>query len=227
MTQRTCTRACSHSRTLTRGLATRVPATRVLATHRPAHPPRRRHTPDCADRLAAVSPHRMGPVVNCAAYAEGCRVANVSVEDISEVLKVPGQFVWVGLNEPDETLLRQIQQEFGLHDLAVEDALSAHQRPKLEEYGQGLFVVLRTVEMQDGHLALGETHIFVGPRYVVSVRHGSTRSYAEVRAHCEARPHLLRKGPGFVLYALMDFVVDRYFPIANELEDRLDGLEKE
>ena len=118
----------------------------------------------------------MSTVVNCAAYAEGCRVANIPVEDISEALEVPGQFVWVGLHEPDEALLRQIQQEFGLHDLAVEDALSAHQRPKLEEYGQGIFVVLRTAELQEDKIAIGETHIFVGPRYVVSVRHGSTLS---------------------------------------------------
>jgi magnesium transporter len=172
----------------------------------------------------------MNMVVNCASYADGCRVSNIPVEDISEVLKVPGQFVWVGLHEPDEALLRQIQQEFGLHDLAVEDALRAHQRPKLEEYGDGLFVVLRTARLDEGaddHIALGETHIFVGPRYLVSVRHGASLSYAEVRARCEASPRLLKKGPGFVLYAIMDFVVDHYFPIVNQLEDRLDGIEEE
>jgi len=169
----------------------------------------------------------MSTVVNCASYAEGCRVANIPFEEISEALEVPGQFVWVGLHEPDEALLRQVQKEFGLHDLAVEDALSAHQRPKLEEYGQAIFVVLRTAEQQEGKIAIGETHIFVGPRYVVSVRHGSTLSYAEVRKRCETTPHLLRKGPGFVLYALMDFVVDHYFPIVDALEDRLDTIEEE
>jgi magnesium transporter len=169
----------------------------------------------------------MSTVVNCASYAEGCRVANIPVEEISEALDVPGQFVWVGLHEPDEALLRQVQKEFGLHDLAVEDALSAHQRPKLEEYGQAIFVVLRTAEQQERKIAIGETHIFVGPRYVVSVRHGSTLSYAEVRKRCETTPHLLRKGPGFVLYALMDFVVDHYFPIVDALEERLDTIEEE
>jgi magnesium transporter len=169
----------------------------------------------------------MGTVVNCASYAEGCRIANIPIEDISEALEVPGQFVWVGLHEPDEPLLRQIQEEFGLHDLAVEDALSAHQRPKLEEYGESLFVVLRTAELQDGKIVLGETHIFVGPRYLVSVRHGSSLSYAEVRKRCESTPHLLRKGPGFVLYALMDFVVDHYFPIVDALEERLDAIEEQ
>lgn len=169
----------------------------------------------------------MGMVVNCAAYADGCRVANIPIEDISEALKVPGRFVWVGLHEPDEALLRQVQKEFGLHDLAVEDALRAHQRPKLEEYGQGLFVVLRTAQMQDDRIVLGETHIFVGPRYVVSVRHGSSLSYTDVRTRCEATPHLLRKGPGFVLYALMDFIVDHFFPILTALEERLDNLEEQ
>ena len=171
----------------------------------------------------------MSMVVNCAAYAEGRRARNIPIEEISEVVKVPGQFVWVGLHEPDEPLLRQVQEEFGLHDLAVEDALRAHQRPKLEEYGDGLFIVLRTARLEagDGHIALGETHVFVGPNYVVSVRHGASLSYAEVRSRCETTPHLLRKGPGFVLYALMDFVVDHYFPIVDQLEDRLDSIEEE
>jgi magnesium transporter len=166
-------------------------------------------------------------VVNCAAYADGCKVADVAVEDISEVLKEERQFVWIGLHEPSPELLRTIQREFGLHDLAVEDAQHAHQRPKLEEYGESLFLVLRTAQMVDGQMEFGETHVFVGPRYVVTVRHGASLSYAEVRARCESTPHLLRKGPGFVLYAIMDFVVDQYFPIVDGLEDELERLEEE
>src|SRR5204863_1847627 len=154
-----------------------------------------------------------GAVVNCAAYTGGCKVRAVDIGDISEVLRDPEQFIWIGLHEPGEELLRQIQSEFGLHDLAVEDALRAHQRPKIEEYGESIFVVLRTAQLANGKVDFGETHIFVGPRYVVPVRHGASLSYAEVRTRCECTPHLLRKGPGFVLYALMDFVVDRYFPI--------------
>jgi magnesium transporter len=169
----------------------------------------------------------MTTVVNCVAYADGRKIGNVDIEDISEVLKVPGQFIWIGLHEPSEALLRKIQEEFGLHDLAVEDALRAHQRPKMEEYGDSLFVVLRTAQLRDGTIDFGETHIFVGPRYVVSVRHGASLSYSEVRTRCEAAPQLLRKGPGFVLYALMDFVVDHYFPIVDALEDGLEGLEEE
>ena len=169
----------------------------------------------------------MEGVVNCAAYSGGRRVADVEVKDISEVLKQADQFIWVGLHEPSAELLRQVQQEFGLHDLAIEDAHQAHQRPKLERYGNALFVVLRTVQMQQGHIQFGETHIFVGPRYVVSVRHGSSLSYAAVRARCEATPQLLCQGTSFVLYALMDFIVDQYFPIVDALEDQLQALEED
>jgi magnesium transporter len=167
----------------------------------------------------------MDGVVNCAAYAGGKRVADVKIQDISEVLKQTDCFIWVGLHEPGEELLRQVQDEFGLHDLAVEDAHRAHQRPKLERYGDALFVVLRTAQMQQETIQCGETHIFVGPRYVVSVRHGSSLSYTTVRERCEATPQLLCKGPGFVLYSLMDFIVDQYFPIVERLEDALEALE--
>lgn len=166
-------------------------------------------------------------IVNCAAYADGRKIGDVDIEDISEILKFPGQFIWIGLHDPDEALLRQIQSAFHLHDLAVEDALRAHQRPKIEEYGDSLFVVLRTAWLNEGKTEFGETHIFVGPRYVVSVRHGAAISYTAVRTRCEAAPQLLRKGPGFVLYALMDFVVDHYFPIVDALEDALEDLEDE
>jgi magnesium transporter len=169
----------------------------------------------------------MSGVVNCAAYAGGRRVTDVEIEDISEVLKQPDRFIWIGLHEPKEALLRQVQQEFGLHDLAIEDALSAHQRPKLERYGDSLFVVLRTAYMnhEPGEIEFGETHLFVGSNYVISVRHGSSLSYAAVRSRCETTPQLLSKGSGFVLYALMDFIVDQYFPIVDVLEDELEALE--
>jgi magnesium transporter len=171
----------------------------------------------------------MGGVVKCAAYAGGQPVGDVRIEDVSEVLRQQDRFVWIGLQEPDEPLLRLVQQEFGLHDLAIEDALRAHQRPKVEQYGDSLFVVLRTVHADRDHDVIdwGETHIFVGPRYVVSVRHGRSLSYSDVRARCESAPGLLGKGPGFVLYALMDFIVDQYFPVVDALEAALDGIEEE
>ncbi len=166
-------------------------------------------------------------MVNCSAYADGRKVASPSVDEISEVLRLPDQFVWIGLREPTEELLRKVQAEFGLHDLAVEDALRAHQRPKLEEYGESIFLVLRTAQLEGEQIAFGETHIFAGPRYVVTVRHGPSMSYAEVRARCESTPALLRRGPGAVLYALMDFIVDHYLPVSEALEERLTDLEEE
>ncbi len=168
-------------------------------------------------------------IVNSAAYADGRRVADVAIDEIGAVLRQPDRFVWIGLHEPDEALLKEVQREFGLHDLAIEDAHMAHQRPKLERYGECLFAVLRTAQRDpEAHrIVFGETHIFAGSQYVVSVRHGPSLSYAEVRARCEATPKLLCKGPGFVLYALMDFVVDQYFPIVRSLEDELESLEEE
>ena len=168
-------------------------------------------------------------VVNCAAYAKGRRVADVDISEIREALQQPDRFVWVGLHEPDEELLRRVQREFGLHDLAIEDAHRAHQRPKLERYGDSLFIVLRTVQMNraERRTDFGETHLFVGAHYLVSVRHGASLPYTEVRARCEATPLLLDRGPGFALYALMDFVVDQYFPVVDALEDELDELEGE
>jgi magnesium transporter len=121
-----------------------------------------------------------------------------------------------------------VQQQFELHDLAIEDAHRAHQRPKLERYGESLFIVLRTAQMntEQHRIDFGETHLFVGPRYVVSVRHGSSLSYRDLRTSCERSPQLLRKGPAFILYALMDFIVDQYFPVIDALEDELQQLEE-
>jgi magnesium transporter len=170
-------------------------------------------------------------VVTCAAYAGGRRIADVGVDNIREVLDRTSGFIWIGLYEPDEDLLRVVQREFALHDLAVEDAHRAHQRPKLEQYEDCMFVVLRTAQLADAdaerRVRFGETHVFVGSRYVVTVRHGSHRSHAALRARCEASPTLLAKGPGFVLYALMDFLVDQYFPIVAALEEEVGYLEEQ
>jgi len=169
----------------------------------------------------------MKGLVTCVAYAGGRRIGEVSIPDISEVLKLPDRFVWLGLVEPDEEMLAEIQQEFSLHDLAIEDAARAHQQPKLERYGDSLFVVLRTAHLDPttGGIDYGETHLFVGPNYIVSIRHGRSLPYTDVRTRCEASPDLLAKGPGFVLYALMDFIVDQYFPLVDAFEDMLGALE--
>lgn len=167
----------------------------------------------------------MGMVVNCAAYRDGRRVAEVDLDDAACGKAKEEGFVWIGLHEPDEALLRNVQQRFGLHDLAIEDAHVAHQRPKLEIYGDSLFIVLRTASLQEGKLGCGETHIFAGPGYVVTVRHGSSTAYREVRARCEGAPKMLSMGESFVVYSIMDFVVDAYLPIIHAFETEVDALE--
>lgn len=167
----------------------------------------------------------MSAVINCAAYSAGSRIANIRLSDISNLLQRPDTFVWIGLHEPNEELLAEAQMQFGLHDLAVEDAHRAHQRPKIETYGDTLFIALRTAQAVEGHIIFGETHFFINTNFIVSVRHGSTLSYGKVRSHCESTPHLLKKGPSFALYAVMDSIVDQYFPVVNELDEELDRLE--
>lgn len=177
-----------------------------------------------------LHPDAMGEVVGCAAYAGGRRVADLTVDELPQALGHPDWFVWIGLHEPGEVLLKRLQGIFGLHDLAVEDAMCAHQRPKIEEYGETVFVVLRTVQAVESDtgkapIQIGETHLFVGPRFVITVRHGASSSYAAVRKRCEATPALLAKGPDFVLYAIMDFVVDGYFPVVDRLEENISRVE--
>lgn len=171
----------------------------------------------------------MGSVVGSAVYQAGHRVEDVEIERLDlacdAVQPEPGRFVWIGLYEPDEEVLHKVQRRFGLHDLAVEDAHNAHQRPKLETYGDSIFVVLRTVQLVDGHVRFGETHIFAGRGYVVTVRHGSSASYAGVRGRCERTPRMLALGEIFVVYSVMDFIVDNYFPVLHALEAEIDALE--
>jgi len=168
----------------------------------------------------------MKEIINCAAYAEGKRIADVNLEDVQSFLKNENQFVWIGLYEPKAEMLDQVQKHFSLHELAVEDAHRAHQRPKVEQYADSIFVVLRTAQMnQELHIEFGETHFFVGNNFIVVVRHGSNIPYTEVRNRCESTPELMKKGQGFVLYAVMDFIVDRYFPVVQELESKLESIE--
>jgi len=168
----------------------------------------------------------MKEIINSAAYANGKRIADVDLNDLHKVLKEENQFVWIGLYEPSEEILNQVQNEFNLHELAVEDAHSAHQRPKVEQYADSIFVVLRTAQMnQQHHIDFGETHFFVGDNFIVVIRHGSNVPYTEVRARCESTPELMKKGQGFVLYAVMDFIVDRYFPVVHDMEQELESIE--
>jgi magnesium transporter len=166
-------------------------------------------------------------LINCVAYQDGKKLADIPVEDISEYVEKPETFVWVALRDAQPEELTQMQEEFGLHELAVEDASRGHQRPKIEEYGDSLFVVVKTIECRGGEVAVGEVDIFVGQDYVLSSRHGDAQQgFLGVRARAEREPHMLRLGPAFVLYALMDAVVDRYFPVLDMLETELEKIEE-
>lgn len=172
---------------------------------------------------------RVPMLINCVVYEEGIKLADIQVAEISEYASLPGCFVWVALRDATPEELSELQGEFGLHALAVEDARHGHQRPKVEEYGDSLFVVLHLLESDPaGKTALhvGEVDVFVGRNYVVSVRNRSEHGFVDVRERCEREPELLRQGPGFVLYALMDSVVDRYFPVIDALEVELEDIEQ-
>lgn len=167
-------------------------------------------------------------VVNCVRYGRDGSRRDLTLDEISDVLAVDdGSFVWVGLYEPEEALLDKLQEEFDLHDLAVEDAHHAHQRPKIEAYGNSLFIAVHTAQALDGKVSFGETHMFVGARYLVTVRHGTSLSYSTVRARCEREPELLALGPSYGLYAVLDYIVDNYMPIVDEFREQLNDLEQD
>ncbi|HWS79194.1 MAG TPA: magnesium and cobalt transport protein CorA [Thermomonas sp.] len=177
---------------------------------------------------AAAATHLPACVVNCAAYDRDGRRRDISLDAISDVLAVDdGSFVWVGLYEPEEGLLDKLQEEFGLHDLAIEDAQHAHQRPKLEAFGNSLFVAVHTAQRVDGHVRFGETHLFVGPRFLVTVRHGASLTFSIVRERLEREPELLAHGPSVAVHAILDFIVDNYQPIVSDFEEELDALEQD
>jgi magnesium transporter len=167
----------------------------------------------------------MNNIVNSVAYRSGARIGEVEIEAISDVIQEPGAFVWLGLHEPPLPLLRKIQEEFGLHDLSIEDAQTGHQRPKIEEYGDSLFIVLHTAQWWNNEVEVGETHFFLGKNFLISIRQGTTQHYSQVRSRCEGMPNRLAMGPGFALYGIMDFIVDNYQPMVDEFEQRLERIE--
>lgn len=179
--------------------------------------------PTCTSSSAAAA-----MVANCVAYrSDGSRIGDITLDAISDVLEQPDTFVWVGLVEPDEVLLEKLQEEFGLHDLAIEDAHNAHQRPKIEAYGESLFIVAQTAQVVGASIEFGETHIFVGKRYLVTIRHGASLSYAPARRSCEQSPDMLTFGPSYALYSVLDFIVDNFMPIVRSFKEDLQELEED
>jgi magnesium transporter len=169
-------------------------------------------------------------IVDCAVYEDGVRRrGELALGDALEAGRRDGAFVWIGVYEPTEAELGAVRDAFGLHELAVEDAIKAHQRPKLEVYGDSLFVVLKTASYRESveEIELGEILLFIGDGFVVTVRHGPASGLGEVRKRLERNPDLLRTGPGAVLYAILDHVVDDYKPVLTGLESDITEVEGE
>lgn len=168
-------------------------------------------------------------VINSIAYDhQGKRLCPVELEQTSTYLREhPEAFVWIGLHEPDADLLATVQAQFHLHELAVEDALCAHQRPKIEAYGDTRFIVIHTAERDGSRIVFGETHLFLGSNFLISIRHGPSHTYANMRQRVEARPKQLAHGPSYPLYAILDFIVDNYVPIVEDFKQTLHQLEKD
>jgi magnesium transporter len=165
-------------------------------------------------------------VIAAYVYAGGRRVREI-VLDRPETFEIAaGEFVWIGLLEPDEHELQILADRFHLHPLAVEDALNARQMPKVDVYGDQLFVVARTGQLEDDQILYGETDIFVGPQHIITVRHGSGRAHSDLRTHLEAAPGLLRHGVDYVLHAVLDFIVDGYVPIVESIEENVLSMER-
>ena len=168
-------------------------------------------------------------LIDCAAYVNGVRQKPMDIDAISDFLDTPqalGAFVWVALFEPTPEVLAKMQEEFSLHELAIEDTNRGSQRPKIEEYGATLFLVLHTIEQHVDDFVDGELHIYCGEHFVLTVRHRAETGFKAVRVELEHDPQFLALGPGAALHGLIDTVVDRLFPEIDALEDRLDKLEE-
>ena len=175
--------------------------------------------------VVATEPAGSEAVIAAGAYVDGRRVANIAIDEAASWRSRPGHVVWIGLHEPDMPLLTRVQQQFELHDLAIEDADHAHQRPKIEQYGDALFIVARTAQLVGDSIAFGETHLFVGEGYLVSVRHGASTSYTRVRERCESCPRALARGEDYILYAILDFIVDNYSPVLEAIQEEVEAIE--
>lgn len=180
-----------------------------------------------ADQLPTkpTTPKNEPGVVASGVYAKGKRIADIEIDDAGKWRKKADHVVWIGLYEPGHDVLNRIQRQLDLHPLAIEDAEKAHQHPKIEEYGDALFIVARTAQMVSGRIAFGETHLFVGKGYVVSVRHGASASYSTVRKHCESCPTMLSNGEDYILYKILDFIVDNYMPVVEMVRKEIEELE--
>jgi len=166
-------------------------------------------------------------LINCAVYAEGKRAETLDLNTLDRARTGDGRFIWVALKDAAQEEVARLQRHFGLHPLAIEDAMTGHQRPKLEEYGTTLFSVIQLLERVDGEISVGEIDIFIDRDFIVSFRSNSNQDFLGVRQRCETEPELLRHGPGYVFYAMLDHVVDRYFELTESLQSELESIEED
>ncbi|HVF94200.1 MAG TPA: magnesium and cobalt transport protein CorA [Sphingomonas sp.] len=165
-------------------------------------------------------------VVAAYLYRNGQRLREVSIDERIDCPSDKSEFVWIGLCDPTEAEMASLQAQYRLHPLAIEDAVNAQQLPKVDIYGDQLFVVARTAHLAGDEIAYGETAMFVGHSHIISVRHGSARSHRALRAQLEAAPTLLAHGVDYVLHAILDFIVDGYLPIVETIEDNVVTMEQ-
>jgi magnesium transporter len=165
-------------------------------------------------------------VVAAYVYGDGKRQRQIDLADPASLELRGAEFAWIGLFEPSAEELRVLQERFGLHPLAIEDALNADQMPKIDVYGDQLFVVARTAHLEDDKIGYGETDIFVGDDHIITVRHGSARAHLELRQHLEAAPSHLKHGVDYILHAVLDFIVDGYLPIVEGIEEEVLSMEQ-
>lgn len=187
------------------------------------------YDPD-ADRFEDVELYGDNELIVCYAYSRktGEVIDRLNLHEVSKTLTNNNQFVWLGLYDPSFETVQKVQNEFDLHELALEDAFADHQRPKVESYGNDtIFLVVRTAKLEDNKIRYGTTAIFMGKNYIITIRNGASNSYAPVREHYHRRPERLRLGPVFVLHAILDFIVDNYLPITDRLGNYLREQERE
>ncbi|WP_411705946.1 magnesium/cobalt transporter CorA [Edaphovirga cremea] len=164
-------------------------------------------------------------IVNSMVYRTGSHGESINVDDISEIIHEKDAFIWLGLWQPEPSFMYKVQEEFSLHELAIEDALNAHQRPKIERYGESLFIVVKTVRRAQENTEFGETHFFVGRNFLITIRHGKSDGYAPIRERVSENPAMLVHGPGYPLYCILDFIVDGYSELTVSLSEKISEME--
>ncbi len=187
------------------------------------------YDPD-ADRLEDIEQSGDNETIVCYSYSRktGEVVDKLEIDEVSKTLTNNNQFVWLGLYDPSFETISEVQNEFDLHELALEDAFADHQRPKVESYANDtIFVVVRTAKLEDNKIRYGTTAMFMGKNFIITIRNGASNSYAPVREHYHRRPERLRLGPVFVLHAILDFIVDNYLPITDRLGSYLREQERD